>query len=354
MKKTFTILALAASLAPWCIAQSASTSPATTAQSTDQDLDFTQLPTATAVTGNSANISWSTSTQSSALVKYGTDRSNLAQTAEAGWGGPQHQVTLSNLQPNTTYYYQVVSGDAKGNGTGAMSAIQTLRTGAAGSAAATAASPTPAPAATATASANGQDHVQAGPVVQSITDTTANLWWMGTVDTTPTVKYGTTQNAMDQTAVASSGREHRAQLTGLQPSTTYYFQVSENGQTSNGKFLTEGADYSAQAAKLHITKGPVIEYLTKDSAIVAWSTNRQASTLVRYGTDPNNLNRTAEAPWGQETHRVTVRNLQPDTKYYFVVESSQAQGTGAMAKSMPAPFQTVAAGQQAMTTSEQH
>ena len=81
---------------------------------------------------------------------------------------------------------------------------------------------------------------------------------------------------------------------------------------------------------LQITSGPVIESADDHSATIAWSTNRRGSSRVTYGTDPNNLTQLGEAPWGQGglTHRVELKNLQPNTTYYFRVETGQAQGTG--------------------------
>src|SRR6266404_5961133 len=84
---------------------------------------------------------------------------------------------------------------------------------------------------------------------------------------------------------------------------------------------------------VQITQGPRVESVSGDTAIVAWSTNANAGTQVRYGTDPNNLSQTAQAPWGGVTHRVTISNLQPNTTYYFQVDSGQGQGTGTEALS---------------------
>jgi phosphodiesterase/alkaline phosphatase D-like protein len=91
---------------------------------------------------------------------------------------------------------------------------------------------------------------------------------------------------------------------------------------------------------LQITNGPTVEHADSNSAVVAWSTNTNASTLLKYGTDPNNLNQTAEAPWGGVTHRVTIHNLQPNTTYYFQVTSGQGQGTGTGATSSVSRFTT--------------
>ncbi|MFB3915660.1 MAG: fibronectin type III domain-containing protein [Terriglobales bacterium] len=106
-----------------------------------------------------------------------------------------------------------------------------------------------------------------------------------------------------------------------------------------------GAATFCAAQNAQITKGPTIEAATDTSAIIAWSTNVNSSTVVRYGTDPNNLDQTAQVPWGGLTHRVTLEQLQPDTTYYFKVESGQAQGTGTSASSEVSSFRTKAAGE---------
>jgi hypothetical protein len=96
---------------------------------------------------------------------------------------------------------------------------------------------------------------------------------------------------------------------------------------------------------VRVTKGPVIEWVGAKDAVIAWSTNVRANTNLRYGTDKNSLAETARAPWGQQTHRVHLRNLKPATTYYFVADSGQAQGSGTEAKTGEGSFTTVAAGQ---------
>jgi hypothetical protein len=106
----------------------------------------------------------------------------------------------------------------------------------------------------------------------------------------------------------------------------------------------------AQAQRLSITNGPVVEDAGPTSAEIAWTTSTGGSTVLRYGTDPNNLNQTAEEPYaagqgGQHvTHRVKVHNLQPNTTYYFQVVSGQGQGTGTQTQSQVGQFTTNATG----------
>ncbi len=308
------------------------------------DAQITKGPQVVSVTNDSATITWSTNEPTSAIVRYGTDRNNLNNTAQQPWGGTDHSVQLRGLKPGATYYYEVISAQGQRSGTGAVSAIQQFTT----KGEAAAARPQQAQPAQA---ANQEADVKmiAGPIPQKVTDKSAEVWWETNKQSSTIVRYGTDRNNLNQTAQEPWGQQaHKVKLDNLQAGTQYFVSV----QTSSGRelgsagFKTEnGAAAQQQFQMIH---GPVIELLGDTSAVIAWTTNRPASSIVRYGTDPNNLDQQAEAPWGQQTHRVTVRNLKPSTKYWFQVESGQARGSGQMAKSAPFPAETMAPGQQAM------
>jgi len=102
----------------------------------------------------------------------------------------------------------------------------------------------------------------------------------------------------------------------------------------------------AQKAE-RITDGPRVNQVTQTSAEIAWSTDAAGSSVVRYGTNPNNLSQIAQRPWGgahepngDYNHTVWVKNLQPNTTYYFTVETGQGEGTGTGARSQVMQFQT--------------
>jgi phosphodiesterase/alkaline phosphatase D-like protein len=193
---------------------------------------------------NSAVLAWSTNVAASAVVKYGTDQNNLTQSTQAPWGGLTHRVTIKNLEPGKTYYYQIQSAQAEGTGTAALGPVGTFTTRAAGS----------------------------------------------TSNTTP-------ESSQDQ---------------------------------------------------FRITNGPVVENINGTSAVVAWSTDRPASSVVKYGTDPNKLDQTSQESWGATTHRVEIKNLQPNTQYYFNVQSAQGlNAPGQHAASQPISFRTTSGGQEA-------
>lgn len=104
------------------------------------------------------------------------------------------------------------------------------------------------------------------------------------------------------------------------------------------------ARHAQKAQKVKITHGPVVEAAKPDTATIAWSTNVNASTILKYGTSPNELNQTAEARWGGMTHRVYLHHLKPGTPYYYRVESTQAQGTGSQTVSGVEQFRTPGSG----------
>jgi hypothetical protein len=85
---------------------------------------------------HSAVIAWGTNVQGSSRVEYGTDERNLSQLAEAPWGagGLTHRVRIDNLRPNTVYFFDIETGQARGTGTevegGRLYSFQTLPTGA--------------------------------------------------------------------------------------------------------------------------------------------------------------------------------------------------------------------------------
>ncbi len=93
-----------------------------------------------------------------------------------------------------------------------------------------------------------------------------------------------------------------------------------------------------------ITNGPVVEYTSDHSGMIAWSTKYPAGTYIAYGTDPNNLNQRTEKAWGGTNHRLEIKNLQPNTTYYFQVRSEDAKGTGNDVQSPVVSFKTVAKG----------
>jgi phosphodiesterase/alkaline phosphatase D-like protein len=117
-------------------------------------------------------------------------------------------------------------------------------------------------------------------------------------------------------------------------------QASSRPNQDRDKDKDNQAKHAQKAAKVKIIHGPVIESNNPTTATIAWSTNVNASTILKYGANPSDLDQTAEARWGGTTHRVYLRHLKPGTTYYYRIESTQAQGTGSQAISGVEQFRT--------------
>src|SRR5262249_10956457 len=118
-----------------------------------------------------------------------------------------------------------------------------------------------------------------------------------------------------------------------------------------GLFLVLAFALSMAAQKpeaLKITNGPVVEGVGDTWAVIAWTTNTGGSSIVRFGTDQGKLNETAEAPYADnektmaQNHRVQLKNLKPNTTYFFIIDSGQGEATGTEAKSQTGHFKTKA------------
>ncbi len=131
----------------------------------------------------------------------------------------------------------------------------------------------------------------------------------------------------------------RLAITALALATTMAFGQTKKPNTDNYKVNQSGTQ--------KITNGPVIEYTSDHSAMIAWSTKYPGGTYLAYGSDRNNLSQRTEKSWGGTNHRLEIKNLKPSTTYYFQVRSEDAKGNGAMGADVQSnvdSFQTVAKG----------
>jgi phosphodiesterase/alkaline phosphatase D-like protein len=313
-----------------------------------KDLKIIDGPRVEATTDQMAVIAWSTDVESSAIVRYSTDNSKLDQTAMQSWGGQKtaqsavHRVVIKGLKPETTYYFEVESAQGWNKSPiPVKSEVHSFTTKSAPESAQSLPMKSLVP-------LIQPGNIVGGPLATNVTNNSAVIWWLSAGPMAGNVVYGKSQLSKNLKQSFKSGDEKAVPLEDLEPNTTYYYEVRDTGNRSiyEASFKTEGEQFAT--AQFKIVKGPTIEVVGQDTATISWSTTARSSSIVHYGTNPMNLDQTAMAPWGQEIHRVVLRKLKTDTKYYFQVESAQAEGTGLSARSNVGPFRTVAEGQMAM------
>lgn len=155
--------------------------------------------TATNITGNSAQITWTSNEAATSRVEYGLTTSYGATTTLDPTLVTAHSVALAGLASNTTYNYRVRSIDAAGNE--AISANSTFKTAAA-------ADTTP-------------PSTPNGLTATAVSTTQINLSWNASTDNVAVTGYQVFRN---NTQVGTSATT-TFNDTGLSPGTTYSYTV---------------------------------------------------------------------------------------------------------------------------------
>jgi phosphodiesterase/alkaline phosphatase D-like protein len=94
---------------------------------------------------------------------------------------------------------------------------------------------------------------------------------------------------------------------------------------------------AAPTPNAQITAGPELESTNESMAIIRWTTINPGGTdlhygIVHYGTDAKNLSQVAKSPNRRNPSRpdmifrVRIAGLNPETTYYYTVESTGATG----------------------------
>lgn len=204
-------------------------------------VSVTQGPTIQYADDEFAVITWSTDQAFASRVFYGKDASNLNQIAEDGQSlSLRHQVDLRNLQPNTTYYFRIDTGQgtAAASSTDNVNGFQTTALGAnpirnqppfKGSLQST---PNPGTGQSASTPNFGNINVTRGPTIEYLDDSTAVLAWRTNVPASNTLYYGPdSSNLLYTGGDFKDATEHRVHLSNLQPNTRYYFEFDEPSST---------------------------------------------------------------------------------------------------------------------------
>ena len=278
-------------------------------------------PVATNITRRAATILWLTDERTSCFVEYGTDSTRLDLKAGSSDLRRGAKVRLTNLEPNTRYYFTAISQDLNRNEINTRNNIYSFFTK--------------------SAPDTTEPDIIAGPVVARTTDNSAVIKWVTSKPANSTVEYGTdTTYAGGPLSDDENVRKHSIIINNLIPDTLYYAYVrsedlSGNISDSRDKPLTFRTKKDKDLKKPRVIEGPVITNLyttegssgeTAASATIEWVTDEPADGFVKYGTRTDSIAYEEGESELMSEHSVTLTNLMPGRKYFYVINSSDIDG----------------------------
>ena len=250
------------------------------------------------VTSSSAVVRWQTNIPSNSSIEYGLTYDYGDDTGVDPEMTLSHRMLIEGLAPASTYHFRAVSTDAFDRT--AVSGDHVLET-----------APSPLEIADVTVSGVGP--------------TWAVIGWTTTRPATSRVEYGLTdgygqESSEDTLAVL----EHSVMLTGLSDGTSYHFRA----HSRDGYGLDASSpDSTFTTMELEPTGPPIIGDVAAlaesvNSVVVTWTTDRPATSRVRYGTNGDLDCSTQPDPALVTDHVVRVGPVAPRHEYTFVVLSA--------------------------------
>jgi len=274
------------------------------------------VPTATEIKATGAKISWTTDRTSSSIVRYGTSDGTFSASTGQFDLVTNHTVTLLDLNPGTTYYYQVQSLDENRDYSleDAYSTTYTFVT-------------LPAPAIS-------------DVKISNLTLTTADIPWETTTVAHSTLNYGQT-NAYGSSLDDQSGSgttSHNVKLQSLTPGTTYHFKIE--GTDADNNILTSD-DYQFDTLPLPKIENLKIEPISNKptSAFKAsWTTNVPTTTIIKYRLATDKEDKESVKAKSETGHNIEITGLLDDSTYLITAQGRDSLGN--LAQSGTQTFKT--------------
>jgi len=155
------------------------------------------------------------------------------------------------------------------------------------------------------------------------------LQWATGVGQDPTtfdhyIIYRSSNSGLTYSQLATTTSTAYIDTNNLNNSTIYYYYITavDNagksspassivGKTPTGKYLTPPSYLST----------PTVSSIKSNSANIAWTTNRNSTSIVRYGTIQNDLSASSGQMDSESSHEVALNGLTPGATYYYQVQS---------------------------------
>ena len=260
------------------------------------------------ITDRLAVVSWETDEPSTGIVEFGKTAGYGAR-AEDGRLGVAHGLTLTALEPATTYHLRVGATDASGNGPSQSGDLEfTTRT-----------------------APDTEPPTISNVRAEAVTNGSAVILWETGEPADGRVEWKTGQSG-GQAAEDGFRLDHRVVLAGLRPDTLYRYRVRSSDPSGNA---AESAELAFRTAKTPsgpdrtppVISGLAVAGITDVRAVVMWATDELAAGEADYGTGTDYGRWTREPAFGK-AHSLVLEGLLPSTTYHLRVRCWDVAGNG--------------------------
>lgn len=273
-------------------------------------------------THNSATITWTTDKPATSQVEFWQNVRSTTKvpTTPSAELKTSHSINISNLKEFQVYYYRIYSNISNFNATH-----------------------------------NGQFTTNRPPTndtvvisnesVGSITQSSARVTWKTNVSATSQVEYWENPRfttKVPPTAGSTLRTAHSVDLTGLKPSTKYFYRAvsTKSGFTAQGtagEFTTKSGPCTDPVCISNET----VENIQTGSATITWKTSVPANSQVLYGPSPRLDLSSALNSNLTTNHTIILTNLKVGEQYYYmVVSTARVNNEDYTARAGGGPFTT--------------
>ena len=315
-----------------------------TADSQNNTLRFTTVADTTApiisdltigpIAQTAVTVSWTTDEDATARISYGATALELNETTNLNVVRQKsHVVTIGDLAAQTTYYFNVHSVDAASN-EATLAAPLTFTT-----LATVTNTVTVGGVVFITGSGAGTVNDGVAPrileiVVEDITKDSALVKWGTNEKADSLISYGMSTAYTDSRGSRDLVTSHSVLLTRLKPGTVHHYQITGRdeagnlGRANDATFTTLAGPEATEGESGLATEISNVRVLsiTRDSALVTWSTSTSADSQVRYGITSLYGSETETNPDKVKDHSVSLTRLSSGVTYHFQVISATATG----------------------------
>lgn len=256
----------------------------------------------------SLTLTWDKPTfEGNGISDYIVERSADSHTYEPIGNTSTRAFVDLEIEPEVTYHYRVRAQDDVKNIGGASATISRAAQGNFAEPPATVVPP---------AATTGFDQ--------------SKITWVTGREATSFVYYGTSPSNLDQSKgslVLSAN--HAETLTGLFPSTTYYYRVQSFDEKRSYNLSESYSEiYSFRTTAAAQIDGVGVSDVTSNSAVISWSTSVPTKTRVSYGpTQGYGLSAENESNSYATRHTIRLTELSGGTNYHFRINSTTEFGS---------------------------